>query len=132
MLERSPSLRLAYLFRLELTAIFEADLTKAQATKKIEAWIEQVQASDLTCFDPFLNTLSNHLDEITNYFLHRDTSGFAEGLNNKLKVLKRRCYGIFNLGRLFQRLSLDLNGYSIFPSFSPFPTPIYGPSYGNS
>ena len=52
--------------------------------------------------------------------------------HNKLKVLKRRCYGLFNLGRLFQRLSLDLNGYSIFPSFSPFPTTRYGPSYGNS
>jgi transposase len=132
LLERSSSLRLAYLFRLELTAIFEADLTKAQATEKIEAWIAQVQASELTCFDPFLNTLNNHLDEITNYFLKRHTSGFVEGLNNKLKVLKRRCYGIFNLGHLFQRLSLDLYGYSLFPSFSPFPTPRYGPSYGNS
>jgi len=132
LLERSPSLRLAYLFRLELTAIFEADLTKEQATTKIKAWIEQGQASELTCFDPFFNTLNNHLDEITNYFLNRDTSGFVEGLNNKLKVLKRRCYGIFNLARLFQRLSLDLNGYSIFPSFSPFPTTRYRPSYGNS
>ncbi len=125
LLERSPSLLLAYLFRLELTAIFEADFTKEQATKKIEAWIEQVQASELTCFDPFLNTLNNHLDEITNYFLNRDTSGFVEGLNNKLKVLKRRCYGIFNLGHIFQRLSLDLNGYSIFSSFSPFSSTIF-------
>jgi len=132
LLERSPSLRLAYLFRLELTAIFDADLTKEQATEKIKAWIEQVHTSQVTCFDPFLNTLTTYLDEITNYFLNRDTSGFVEGLNNKLKVLKRRCYGIFNLGRLFQRLALDLNGYSIFPSFSPFPTTRYGPSYGNS
>ena len=52
--------------------------------------------------------------EITNYFLKRETSGLVEGINNKIKVLKRRCYGIFNLGHLFQRLFLDLEGYRLF------------------
>jgi transposase len=42
------------------------------------------------------------------------TSGFVEGLNNKIKVLKRRCFGIFNLGHFFQRLFLDLEGYQVF------------------
>jgi transposase len=58
--------------------------------------------------------MDNHLDEITNYFLDRRTSGFVEGFNNKIKVLKRRCYGLFNLNHLFQRLQLDLNGYQLF------------------
>src|SRR6266542_1858879 len=49
--------------------------------------------------------------QITNYFLIRQTSGFVEGFNHKVKVLKRRCCGIFNLGHLFQRLFLDLEGY---------------------
>ncbi len=30
------------------------------------------------------------------------------------KVLKRRCYGIFNLQHLFQRIYLDLHGYRLF------------------
>jgi transposase len=42
------------------------------------------------------------------------TSGFVEGFNNKVKVLKRRCYGITNLTHLFQRLYLDLGGYRLF------------------
>jgi hypothetical protein len=42
------------------------------------------------------------------------TSGFVEGLNNKIKVIKRRCYGITNLGHLYQRICLDLNGYDRF------------------
>jgi len=50
------------------------------------------------------------MDEITNYFVDRNNSGFVEGLNNKIKVLKRRCYGIFNLRHLFQRIYLDLEG----------------------
>lgn len=110
----SPSLKLAYDFREELTAIFEQDLTKAEATQAIEKWRKKVEISQLTCFDPFLTTLDTYLDEITNYFLHRDSSGFVEGLNNKVKVLKRRCYGLRNLAHFFQRLFLDLEGYRLF------------------
>jgi transposase len=38
----------------------------------------------------------------------------VEGPNNQLKVLKRRCYGLFNLSHLFQRIFLDLEGYRLF------------------
>ncbi len=110
----SPSLKLAYDFREELTAIFEQDLTKAEATQAIEKWRKKVEISQLPCFNPFLITLDTYLDEITNYFLHRNSSGFVEGLNNKVKVLKRRCYGLRNLVHFFQRLFLDLEGYRLF------------------
>ncbi|MCX5965017.1 MAG: transposase, partial [Cyanobacteria bacterium] len=60
--------------------------------------------------------LDHWLDEITNYFIDRQTSGFVEGFNNRIKVLKRRCFGIFDVNRLFQRLTLDLNGYTRFPA----------------
>ncbi|MBK8753639.1 MAG: transposase [Candidatus Competibacteraceae bacterium] len=46
-------------------------------------------------------------------FSDRLTSGFVEGLNNKIKVIKRRCYGLKNIGHLFQHLYLDLCGYSL-------------------
>lgn len=110
----SPSSKLAYDFREKLTAIFEKNLTKTQAIQAIKTWRQEVQSSQLACFDPFLTTLDTWLDEITNYFLHRDSSGFVEGLNNKIKVLKRRCYGLLNLDHLFQRLFLDLEGYALF------------------
>jgi transposase len=110
----TPSLKLAYDFREALTTIFEKDLSKTAATQAIKTWRQAVETSALTCFDPFLTTLDTYLDEITNYFLHRNTSGFVEGLNNKIKVLKRRCYGLFNLDHLFQRLFLDLEGYALF------------------
>jgi transposase len=58
--------------------------------------------------------LDNWWEEITNNFIDRASSGFVEGLNNKLKVLKRRCYGIFNLKHLFKRIYLDLEGYHLF------------------
>jgi len=109
----SPKLREAYRLREELTAIFERQLTKADAEAAIKDWQRKVEESPLVCFDGFLTTLENHLDEITNYFLHRHNSGFVEGLNNKIKVLKRRSYGLLNLDHLFQRLYLDLEGYRL-------------------
>jgi transposase len=110
----SPLLKAAYELREELTTIFEQPLSKEEATVEIEAWQEKVTQSEVTCFDKFLNTLDNHRDEITNYFVNRESSGFVEGFNNKIKVLKRRCYGIFNIDHLFQRLFLDVEGYRLF------------------
>jgi len=114
LLEYSPALRVAYDLRLKLTAIFDQDLTKSKASQQIKNWCLDVKQTGLTCFDSFLTTLDNHFDQITNYFLNRHNSGFVEGLNNKIKVLKRRCYGLLNLDRLFQRLFLDLEGYRLF------------------
>ncbi|MCP4977166.1 MAG: transposase, partial [Maribacter sp.] len=68
----------------------------------------------LTCFNTFLKTLSKQMEPITNYFIDRHNSGFVEGLNNKIKVIKRRCYGLTNIKHLFQRILLDMEGYSLF------------------
>jgi len=110
----SPNLKLAYNFREELTAIFELPLTKEEAREHILEWQNRVSQSVLTCFDKFLITLNNWLDKIVNYFAGRFSSGFVEGLNNKLKTTKRRCYGILKTTTLFQRLYLDIEGYRRF------------------
>ncbi len=110
----APTLKLAYTLREELTAIFELALTKQQAKTRLRKWYAKVRRSALTCFDSFLKTLTNWLDEIVNYFAERRSSGFVEGLNNKIKTLKRRCYGIGRVATLFQRLYLDLEGYRRF------------------
>ena len=112
--EYSPALKSAYTFREELTAIFEMQLTKDQAKQRLLKWADKVRHSALTCFDTFLTTLDNWLDGIANYFVDRLSSGFVEGLNNKVKTLKRRCYGILRVTTLFQRLYLDLEGYRLF------------------
>ena len=112
--ECAPDLKQAYDLRERLTAIFETNHTKESGTAAIKHWIKQVGHSGLSCFESFLTTLGNWLDEITNYFVNRQTSGFVEGFNNKVKVLKRRCYGLTNLSHLFQRLYLDLEGYRLF------------------
>lgn len=118
--EHSTSAKQAYILREQLTAIFNLNLSKGQAQSKILHWIQKVQKSGLHCFDDFLKLLNTWWEEITNYFIQRENSGFVEGFNNKVKVLKRRCYGIFNLNHLFQRIYLDLHGYRLFA------TTVYG------
>ena len=110
----TPLLGAAYVFCYTLTSIFELPLTQAEATRRLRVWKQLVQESELDCFDSFLSTLDKRLDEITNYFVARKNSGFVEELNNKIRVIKRRCYGLFNVGHLFQRLFIDLTGYEKF------------------
>ena len=112
--QHSPKLKLAYDLQEQLTSIFEQQISKTVAKIKIQGWRKRVVASGLKCFDAFLKTLEHWWEEILNFFVQRRNSGFVEGFNNKLKVLKRRCYGIFNLRHLFQRIYLDLEGYRLF------------------
>src|SRR5512135_1011230 len=108
--EQTPTLVSAYLLRTTLTAIFEYTPDRATAQTRLQRWGEQVKAAGLTCFDKFLNTLQHWQDGILNYFEGRHTSGFVEGLNNKLKLLKRRCFGLDDPVELFRRLWLDIEG----------------------
>jgi transposase len=47
-------------------------------------------------FPESVNTITNWLDEIIAYFDNRTTSGVVEGINNKLKLIKRSAYGFRN------------------------------------
>jgi transposase len=110
----SRDLRKAYALREKMTQIFETKQSPEAAQAAIREWIAAVKHSELDCFDKFIATLEGNMEIITNYFIHRSNSGWVEGLNNKIKVLKRRCYGIANPINLFRRIWLDLNGYEAF------------------
>lgn len=110
----SPLLHQAYTFREELTAIFNRPYTVTQAERAIRLWIQKVDSSSLDCYDGFIKTLRRYWTFILNYFQRRISSGFVEGLNNKIKTIKRRCYGISKSTTLFQRIWLDLQGRRLF------------------
>ena len=115
----SPELHQAYTFREELTAIFNQSLTPEEADRRLHAWVRKVQRHGLSCYDGFIRTLTRHWQRILNYFDARINSGFVEGFNNKIKVIKRRCYGIKKTTTLFQRLWLDLEGRHRFFMSTP-------------
>jgi len=131
LLAYSPALRQAYRLREQLTVIFDTARSKKEGLRRISFWRQRVEKSGLRCFDGFLKLLDTWQDLIANYFINHQTSSFVEGLNNKLKVLKRRCYGLRNIVRLFQRLTLDLEGYRRFSPWRAAPS-ISSAVHGNS
>jgi transposase len=112
--QQAPILREIYIQRELLTGIFERQLNKAEAEKALDRWIAHIKVLKLKGFEAFVKTYQNWRNEITNYFIRRETSGFVEGLNNKIKSIKRRCFGIYNTDHLFQHIWLDIEGRRLF------------------
>jgi transposase len=110
----SPSLEKAHRYALQLTHIFNSHCSRKSAMAKFDRWIRRVEKSGVKCFNTFIETLEKYQRYIANYFKQRRNSGFVEGLNNLVKVIKRRCYGIVKPQTLFQRLFLDLQGFKIY------------------
>jgi hypothetical protein len=115
----APCLHQAYTLREELTAIFNRAQTTQEAERRLTSWIKKAKQVNATCFRPFVKTLTSHWTRIINYFADRVTSGFVEGLNNKIRTITRRCYGIRKPSTLFQRLWLDLEARLFYATKRP-------------
>jgi transposase len=90
--------------------ILETHIDIDTAGERLTEWIDTVQASGLAKLDKFLKTLSRRFEHILNYFHSRLTSGKVEGLNNKVKVIKRDAYGFRNFTHLQRRVQIGCDG----------------------
>ncbi|NEO28236.1 MAG: transposase, partial [Kamptonema sp. SIO4C4] len=70
---------------------------------KIADWLREAQEY----FQSSCGTIRRWLGEIISYFDHRTTQGVVEGINNKLKLIKRRGYGFRNFENFKSRVFLD-------------------------
>jgi transposase len=109
----APALKECYELREKLYEIFELDdISKEEAKKKIDNWCERAGTYETKGFNPFtsfIETYQKYEENILNYFTHRISSGPVEGLNNKIKVIKRRGFGFRNITNFAKRLFLDIN-----------------------
>jgi len=103
-----PTLGVIYHLRWEATAIFDTVQDVATAAKAVQDWIAMARESGLD-WQPLITMLEGHWSGILAYFVHRRTSGPVEGINNKVRVVMRRGYGIRGLPTLWSRLILDVN-----------------------
>ncbi len=99
-LECSKRLKLAYELKEEFREIFETCHTVEEGKSQLLLWLRKAR----TIYSDVLTTIRNHLDGICNYFLSRTTSGVMEGINNKLKLIKRQAYGFVNFDNFRARL----------------------------
>ena len=103
-----PLLGVIYHQRWEVTQIFDTAVDRVTAAKALQAWIAEVRATELD-WEPFITMLEGHWDGILAYFEDRRSSGPVEGINNKIRTIMRRGYGIHNINTLWTRVLVDVN-----------------------
>jgi len=106
--ETCPELKKCHELKEEFREIFENEQTRPKAKRKLDAWKRRVRRTRLKSLDKFLSTLDNWEEWILNYFSSgKITNGVVEGLNNKIKLIKRRGYGYRNNGNFRQRILVE-------------------------
>jgi len=88
----SSSLKRMHELKEEIRKIFEQTNNWLTGLFKLGIWL----ASAKKYFPNSQKTIIRWLDEIIAYFDNRTTSGVVEGINNKLKLIKRSAYGFRN------------------------------------
>jgi transposase len=91
-MELNEPLYQAYLLKEEMRWFW--NLPSAQAAEQfLQTWTEEAYATGLKRFHKLADSLLRHKPGLLSYFSHRISTGPLEGLNNKIKVLKRQAYG---------------------------------------
>jgi len=88
----NETLHQVYLLKEDLR-LFWKQLSKEKAKAFIETWIKEAQAMGNNHVTRFANTVSERIDHIVGWYDHSISTGPLEGINNKIKVLKRAAYG---------------------------------------
>lgn len=94
--EKNDTLYTAYLLKEQALDIFDEQGRKS-ATARFETWFANVALSGVTQFDAVVATIKRYSYGIMNYFKHHVTNAGAEGINNKINVIKRKAYGYRDL-----------------------------------
>ena len=80
-----------YLLKEDLRTFWNMGGAKAESF--LNQWLEQARSLGNKHFTRLADTLEKHRGGLMCYFRHRISTGPLEGLNNKIKVLKRVVYG---------------------------------------
>jgi transposase len=71
--------------------------SRAWASKAIDQWCELARSVDHPELNKFANTLERYRYGIVNHCDYPIHNGKLEGVNNKIKVIKRKAYGYHDL-----------------------------------
>lgn len=112
MLQISPELEIAYMLKISYSEL-NSRANHQTARALIDSYIEDLNTYDIPEFRPILKMLRNWKDEICNSFLtyrgRRISNGPIEGMNSRIKLLKRNANGYRNFDRFRMRCLYTLN-----------------------
>ena len=101
--ENFPSLKKMQELKEEFRKIYETSENPTEGMLSISEWL----AKSSSVFTKSCQTIRNWFGEIISYFERRTTNGMVEGINNKLKLIKRRSYGFRNFRNFWVRSMLS-------------------------
>ncbi|AUB42542.1 Transposase [Nostoc flagelliforme CCNUN1] len=102
-LEVSPTLAKMHALKEQFRQIFETTKSWGDSITQLLDWMYDARSY----FPKSLGTMVRWFGEIVGYFDGRTTSGTVEGINNKLKLIKRLGYGFRNFSNFRLRSLLN-------------------------
>lgn len=81
-----------YTMKEQLRQFWEKD-SMEDAIKFLDAWCKDAESSSIKPLVKIARTIMQHSQGLLNYYFYRISSGLVEGINNKIKTLKRQAYG---------------------------------------
>jgi len=99
----APELGEMYHDKEAIRDIFDSPITSDEAFDKLLKWTE----NSYKHFPKSCRTISRWIDEIVAYFDNRTTQGIVEGINQKIKLIKRKAYGLTNFNNFRRRILLN-------------------------
>lgn len=95
LLKANKRLNTAYMLKESFGQLWDYN-NPTWARKFFESWKSQLRWQRLKPFEKFAAMIERHWDGIVSYCHpdHKVSLGFMEGLNNKIRVIQRRAYGI--------------------------------------
>jgi transposase len=91
--ERDPLLAEAWGLKEAFRRIYRAS-TRDQAERRLDSFLAAVDQAGFASFDALAKGIRLWRSELLAYFEEPTTNGYAEGVINKVKVIKRRAYGL--------------------------------------
>jgi transposase len=101
--EREPLIAEAWGLKEAFRAVYRAH-DRVEAERRLDAFRAAVDRAGLPVFDAFAKGIRIWQEELLAYFDEPTTNGYAEGVINKVKVIKRRAYGIPTFTAFRQRV----------------------------
>lgn len=92
LLSINTNLNLAHILKDDLQQLWQCS-DKEEAELFLNSWTQRAYLSRIPALETFANTLMRYKNGIINYYNYPITSAQVEGINNKIKVLKRKVYG---------------------------------------
>jgi transposase len=103
--EREPLIAEAWALKEAFRSIYRAE-NRQEADRRLDHFLAAVERAQLPAFTAFADGVRLWRTELLAYFDEPTTNGYAEGVINKVKVIKRRAYGLPNFDGFRERVLL--------------------------